>query len=128
MIYSASWASIFLIQTVTQWNKPNFPGKEIGDTVNETSKTLAEAIKASKDDTFLFLLSNYAGGQAQYNLDQKPQFDRWIKEHELEKYVKFVSAGISNPAHQERKYSLYLAVLQSEEHNTPVELKGMVNA
>jgi hypothetical protein len=128
VIYSIYWMSVYTEQRVTEWNKAQFPNRKVGDLVSssEYSKELADGIKESENDTFLFLLSNYAGEQAKHGKDQKPQFDSWIKEHGLEEYVAFMSAGISNPAHQERKYSVYLVVMQSKNHHMPVEMKGMV--
>lgn len=126
MIYSIQWASVCRKTMVSEWNKELYPDKQLGDIFGDLGgKEVADFIKESKDSTFLFSLSNYAGIQGT-SMDQKPTFDEWVKTYGLEKYVKFVSAGISNPVHQERKYSIYVAVLQSEDTKYPLEVKGMV--
>lgn len=126
MIYAIGWSSVCSVVYINEWNKEHYPESKVGEKLIRDGKDLAEFIKASKDDTFLFSLSNYAKEQAKYCFDQKPQFDEWVKKYEMEPYIKFMSAGISNPVHQERKYSIYVVVMQSAEHSCPLEVKGMV--
>lgn len=126
MIYTVQWVSICRQHTVSEWNQSQFPNNKVGDVVGDIGgNDFAEFVRKSKNSAFVIALSNYAGEQGQA-LDQKPQFDKWVEDQGMQEYVKFVSAGISNPVHQERKYSVYLAILQSKDHETPVELKGMV--
>lgn len=124
MMYSFTWSSVWAPGgSVTPWNQKQYPDKKIGDPIGGAAgKDVADYIKNSKDCSFFFCLSNFAGEQG-HSPDQKPQFDQWIKENQLEEYVKFYSSGISNPVHQERKYSLNVVIMQSKDHSCPMELK-----
>lgn len=125
-VYSFTWSSVISPGgVISEWNKHLYPGRNIGEAVNPNgAKDVADYIKNSKEDTFFFCLSNYAGPQAVGCHDQKPQWEKWVEENQLQEYVKICSAGISNPIHQERKYSLYVVIMQSKDHPCPVELKG----
>ncbi len=70
----------------------------------------ANLIKESKDDTFIFIIT-------QQHTAQVVQFDAWVKRYELEEYVVFTpSTLIVNGNHPEKGPNLKLIVMASKEH------------
>ncbi len=105
MIYSVSWISLAEARQVSPWG--GSPKYKIGDWFYP-KKELAEFIKSSKDDTFLFGL-----GKIQNSWDT---FQEWVDKYELKDYIVVESKGVYNPVHPERPNNLKLVVMQSLDH------------
>jgi hypothetical protein len=121
MIYNIQWGVFYSDLIVSQWNRKHYPKNKMGDFIkgSEKGKMFADFIKEGKNDTFLFILVDYSHLKV---ASQKDQFDSWINENDLRDYIVLESSGISNPVHPERKYNLYFVVMQTKEHDTPVEI------
>lgn len=122
MIYHITLYSVMAATTINKWMFTSEEQKDpeiaelIGKTISGEEKMaqLAEFIKSSKDDTFIFIPINLI-----YN--QWKTFPEWIKRHSLEDYVKVHTRGICNPVHPGNGHNLQVVIMQSKEHSTPLE-------
>lgn len=108
MIYHVVWLYM-KPERVTAWNQSVYPDRKIGDMVCYRAIKLAEFIKSSEDDTFLFILAHGYG-------QQKEEFEEWLDRYKLRDLLVVKTKGITNPIHSTVKHGLMLAVLQSSNH------------
>lgn len=107
MIYSVYWGQTAPFN-ISKWNPDQVPGYTVGQKVDPRA-TLAEFIKTSEDDSFVFVLVKKQG--------QHRQFQEWVEEHKLKDYLQVETAsGITNPVHPNEKYNLVFAIMQSANH------------
>ena len=82
----------------------SYRGKDIN-----TARMLANFIRNSKDDSFVFILGKNGG--------QVDKFNKWIHEHKLEDYIICrPEYGITNQHHLDAPRNLFLVVMASKEH------------
>lgn len=68
---------------------------------------LAEAIKESKEDSFVFVLTNI----------QLPSFDEWIKKFNLSEYIMFrMHRPVTNNPYPDNGRNLTLVVMMGKDH------------
>lgn len=109
MIYAVHWANTNnrqLNSMYASW----FPTLQLADynrkTVNR-QESLATQIKESKDDSFTFIITGA----------QEPDFEKWIKDFNLEEYIMYKQPyQVTNPVHSYKGRNLRLYVLQSKNH------------
>lgn len=70
---------------------------------------LANIIKQSEEDSFIFILVNKSG--------QEERFNKWVEEYELDNYIIFTPPTlVTNGVHPENGPNLRLVVMASSNH------------
>lgn len=121
MIYFCYYSGVQEQTVVHQYY--NLPDRFKGSTYN-TQKMLADEIKESKDDSFVFIIPRSS---------LETSFHAWLEKYDLEKFIVYKSEGITNPIHSWQKHNLVLYVLASKEHfwremyDSPDSLTEIVN-
>lgn len=101
MIRTVVWMRAFE-KTLSTWDVySQYAGEHL-----DLRKLLADFIKRSEDDSFVFILTR----------DQLVGFDLWVKTHDMEEYIMERSELIANPVHPYNGRNLQIVVMVSKEH------------
>jgi FMN phosphatase YigB (HAD superfamily) len=84
----------------------DIPAKELADACKDIHKVLAEYIKESEEDSFVFILTN----------QQLPSFNKWLEKYELKDLIVADPAAVTNSVHISNGPNLNLRVLVSAKH------------
>ena len=108
MIYEVWFTGILPSYTPSQFDKQLVLDTHNNQVSINRRKLLAEFIRRSKQDTFIFIVTQKDG--------QEELFLDWIKKEQLDSYIMEETESILNPIHPHSGRNLKIYIMMSSEH------------
>lgn len=112
MIYHAHWGSVGTTPRKTMY----------GEILPAVDESLANFIKTSEEDSFIFIISNKVFYRRQLTNGQINEtmplddFENWLRKYDLEKLIVLRTGLVINPVHVSSGPALTMFVLATPKH------------